>query len=74
MARVVALSLVYPANDKQLAAELAWLATALAPQVTLVFGGAAAQWYAAAMPAGRTTVLNSLTGLRELLEREAAGR
>jgi DNA-binding transcriptional MerR regulator/methylmalonyl-CoA mutase cobalamin-binding subunit len=74
MARVVALSLVYPANDKQLAAELTWLATALAPQVTLVFGGAAAQWYAAAMPAGRTTVLNSLTGLRELLEREAAGR
>ena len=74
MARVVALSLVYPANDKQLAAELTWLTTALAPQVTLVFGGAAAGWYAAAMPAGRTTVLNSLTGLRELLGREAAGR
>ncbi|TFG39341.1 MAG: cobalamin B12-binding domain-containing protein [Candidatus Aminicenantes bacterium] len=74
MARVVALSLVYPANDERLAAELKWLTTVLAPQVTLVFGGAAAEGYAEDIPAGKVMVLNSLTGMRELLVREAAAR
>lgn len=68
MARVVALSVVYLADDAQLKTELRWLASVLPPQVRLVLGGAAAAGYAEAIP--RATVIRDLSALRELLRQE----
>jgi methylmalonyl-CoA mutase cobalamin-binding subunit len=68
MARVVALSVVYLADDAELKADLRWLAGILAPQVTLVLGGAAAAGYATAVPGAK--VVGNLAALRELLKQE----
>jgi MerR family transcriptional regulator, light-induced transcriptional regulator len=66
-ARVVALSLVYPADDARLAADLGRLRRLLGPEPALLAGGAAAPAYAEALAGAGAEVMPSLSALRARL-------
>jgi methylmalonyl-CoA mutase cobalamin-binding subunit len=67
-ARVVALSVVHPADDKRLREDLDALVAALPPQCQLVIGGASAAGYARALRTRGVHVVD-LPSLREILTR-----
>jgi len=66
-AAVVALSIVHPADDPLLPAELRALRAALAPDVVLVIGGAGAGSYGRVLRETRATLVADLAGLRSTL-------
>lgn len=66
-AGVVALSIVHPKNDQGLAAELRALRAALASDVVLLVGGAAAESYGAALRAVQALVVRDIAALRSTL-------
>jgi methylmalonyl-CoA mutase cobalamin-binding subunit len=67
-ARLVALSLVYPADDAGVADEILRLAELLPEEVSLVVGGAAATGYRAALQRAKAMEMQSMAGFRTLLE------
>ena len=67
-ARVVALSLVYPADDHRLAEELRTLRRHLPDRTALVVGGRAAEAYAGALPPTAAVFVADLQALRDQLE------
>ena len=72
-ADAIALSIVYPAGDPQVADELRRLRTALGPQVGVVVGGSGAGSYADVLREISADQLTSLTALRGWLRRRARG-
>lgn len=66
-ATVVALSIVHPADDPQLPAELRALRAALPASVVVVVGGAGVAGYARALRDARAVVVADLAGLRATL-------
>ena len=71
-ALVVALSIVHPASDTQLRADLDSLLDRLPPHRQLVLGGASAAPYARHLRARGAVQLEDLAALREFLSRRAA--
>lgn len=71
---VVALSLVHPADDPRLGADLARLRRLLGPDVLIVVGGAAAPSYAEALRRTGADHIDSLAGLRARLHALRAPR
>lgn len=72
-AEAVALSIVYPLSDPQVADELRRLRTHLGQQVGLVVGGSGASSYQSTLSAIGADTLPSLTALRGWLRRRARG-
>ncbi|MEB3323537.1 MAG: cobalamin-dependent protein, partial [Synechococcaceae cyanobacterium] len=66
-ARVVALSIIHPADDRQLPGEISALREALPDDVAVVVGGAAAGAYARAIAAAGAHLLDDLAALRGYL-------
>jgi DNA-binding transcriptional MerR regulator/methylmalonyl-CoA mutase cobalamin-binding subunit len=73
-ASVVALSIVHPADDPRLGAELERLRRLVGREVALLAGGAAASGYARALDRAGVDALPSLRALRERLRDLRAGR
>jgi methylmalonyl-CoA mutase cobalamin-binding subunit len=73
-ARVVALSVVYPAGDSALGHELRRLRTLLPKEVALVIGGAASPGYRAVLEEIGVTPLNDLADFRSQLRALRRGR
>ncbi len=71
-ASVVALSIVYPASDAQLRADLDSLVDLLPPGQQLVVGGSSAAGYARQLHPSGVFELESLAAFREFLSRHAA--
>lgn len=67
-ARVVALSLVYPADDPRLADELRALRHHLPDSTTLIVGGRAGESYHGALPSTGSVFITSFQELRDQLE------
>lgn len=72
-ARAVALSLIYPADDAQLAPEIERLRTLLPSQVPLLIGGRAAVGYAAVLGSQIATLVTDFDTLGTVLETCRAG-
>ena len=68
-ARAVALSIVYPADDPNVSAELRRLRRCLSPEVELLVGGRAAAGYKNTLDQIGATLINDLAHLRVELER-----
>ena len=71
---LVALSIVHPADDPAVRAELQRLRDRLPPEVEVVIGGAAAEAYAATIRASGATLLSNLDGFRAHLRAVARTR
>lgn len=67
-ARVVALSIMYPADDSRLDAELVRLRQALPPQVELLAGGRATGGYQHSLQEVRAVIIEDLASFRKHLE------
>lgn len=66
-ASVVALSVVYPADDPRVGSDIEWLRRLLGPRPVLLVGGAAAPGYADAVGRASGELIASLGGLRARL-------
>ena len=67
-ARAITLSILYPADDPALGAELIRLRQALPPHVELLAGGRAAAGYLQALQEIQAVIIDDLTSLRKHLE------
>jgi predicted protein tyrosine phosphatase len=73
-ATTVALSIVYPTDDKRLAGELRELRAALPPNVAIIVGGSGADGYTPALREIGAEVVTSLGAMRNWLRTTPGAR